>query len=79
MEVDEDQEKVVPQRKRVNPMLWTEKYTSHKFFDLLTDEGTNRNVLTWLKSWDEVVFQNKPKVNLKVPESMLRSNTNNFV
>ena len=47
--------------------LWVDKYTSVKFFDLLTDDLTNRNVLTWLKSWDEVVFPKKPKINLKVP------------
>ena len=47
--------------------LWVDKYTSVKFFDLLTDDLTNRNVLTWLKSWDEVVFPEKPKINLKVP------------
>lgn len=53
--------------KEVNKDLWIDKYTSHKFFDLLTDEVTNRNVLTWLKTWDEVVHPNKPKVNLKIP------------
>ncbi len=47
--------------------MWVDKYTSVKFFDLLTDDLTNRNVLTWLKSWDEVVFPEKPKINLKVP------------
>jgi chromosome transmission fidelity protein 18 len=58
--------------KKTNPMLWSDKYTSYKFFDLLTDEMTNRNVLMWLKSWDEVVFPEKGKVNLKIPESMQR-------
>jgi hypothetical protein len=38
--------------------------------DLLTDEVTNRNVLTWLKTWDEVVFPQNGKVNLKIPQSM---------
>jgi len=37
--------------------------------DLLTDESTNRNVLTWLKSWDETVFPDKPRAKkLKAPE-----------
>jgi hypothetical protein len=52
--------------------LWVDKYTSHKFFDLLTSEATNRNVLTWLKTWDELVFPSKPKVNLKIPDYMLQ-------
>ncbi len=58
---------VVQVSKEVSKDLWVDKYTSHKFFDLLTDEVTNRNVLTWLKTWDEVVYPNKPKVNLKIP------------
>lgn len=48
--------------------LWSDKYKSERFFDLLTEEVTNRNVLTWLKSWDEVVFPNKSKVNLSLPD-----------
>jgi chromosome transmission fidelity protein 18 len=51
--------------------LWVDKYTSHKFFDLLTNEVTNRNVLTWLKTWDELVFPSKPKVSLKIPDQIL--------
>ena len=61
----EDNVQVISLQK--NQELWVDKYTSHKFFDLLTDEVTNRNVLTWLKTWDEVVYPNKPKVNLKIP------------
>ena len=48
--------------------LWSDKYKSERFFDLLTDEAVNRNVLTWLKSWDEIAFPNKSKVNLKLPD-----------
>lgn len=51
-------------------MLWVDKYTSVRFFDLLTDEALNRNVLTWLKSWDEVVFPERAQVNLKLPDSV---------
>lgn len=50
--------------------MWVDKYTSEKFFDLLTDEVVNRNVLTWLRSWDEIVFPQKSKVSFKMPESM---------
>jgi chromosome transmission fidelity protein 18 len=52
--MDEDGE--VVQKDAPDHNLWVDKYTSKKFFDLLTDEVTNRNVLTWLKTWDEVVF-----------------------
>lgn len=44
--------------------MWIDKYAAKKFFDLLTDEITNRNVLTWLKTWDELVFPENPKLNL---------------
>ncbi len=54
-----------------NNALWVDKYSSKKFFDLLTDEVTNRNVLTWLKTWDEIVFPSNPKVNLKIPDHLL--------
>jgi chromosome transmission fidelity protein 18 len=51
--------------------MWVDKYTSHKYIDLLTDEDINRNVLTWLKTWDELVFPANPKVNLRLPEDLL--------
>lgn len=40
--------------------------------DLLTDEQVNRNVLTWFKTWDEVVFPEKKKENLRMPEHMAK-------
>ena len=58
---------------KTNPMLWAEKYRSYKFFDLLTDEALNRNVLTWLKSWDELVFPEKEVENLKAPAYLLKT------
>ena len=36
--------------------LWIDKYTPKQFSHLVTEERTNREVLTWLKSWDEIVF-----------------------
>ncbi len=30
-----------------------------KFSDLLSDDKINREVLTWLKSWDPIVFNKK--------------------
>jgi hypothetical protein len=37
--------------------LWLDKYKPKKYDELLTDEKTNRDILTWLKSWDEIVFK----------------------
>lgn len=44
-------------------LLWTEKYRARKFTDLVGDERTHRQVLRWLKGWDDIVFpgQYKPK------------------
>ena len=48
--------------------LWVDKYSSQKFMELLTEDGLNRKVLTWLLSWDDLVFPQKKKVSLKPPE-----------
>ena len=52
----------------VESQLWSDKYASKKYFDLLTDDTTNRKVLTWLKSWDQVVDPSAPKLNLAPPQ-----------
>ena len=39
--------------------LWTEKYVPKKFHELLSYEKINREILTWLKSWDPIVFPKK--------------------
>ena len=67
-ETPDEEERAIEQ----TPELWTHKYRSLKFFDLLTDEAQNRNVLTWVKSWDPLVFPEKEQVSLKLPESVLK-------
>lgn len=72
IEMDDNGDIIAAQEKpKTQEPLWVDKYTSHKFFDLLTNEVTNRNVLTWLKTWDELVFPSKPKVSLKIPDQIL--------
>ncbi|CAI5720669.1 unnamed protein product [Hyaloperonospora brassicae] len=46
-----------------NTVLWLDKYRPKSFLDLLSDERTNREVLTWIKSWDQYVFPKKGRVN----------------
>lgn len=36
--------------------LWVDKYRPKTYFELLSDESTNRSLLTWLKMWDKIVF-----------------------
>jgi hypothetical protein len=41
--------------------LWVDKYRSDKYTDLISDERINREVLAWIKSWDESVRPNKQR------------------
>ncbi|XP_071441962.1 chromosome transmission fidelity protein 18 homolog [Hetaerina americana] len=41
--------------------LWVEKYRPRTYMDLLSDEGTNRTLLKWLKLWDHAVFKTELK------------------
>jgi len=36
--------------------LWVEKFKPRSYMQLLSDDGTNRNLLHWLKLWDKMVF-----------------------
>ncbi|KAF1334134.1 Chromosome transmission fidelity protein, partial [Globisporangium splendens] len=40
-------------------VLWLDKYKPKRFIDLLSDERTNREVLSWIKKWDRYVFPDK--------------------
>ncbi|GAA93611.1 uncharacterized protein L969DRAFT_91277 [Mixia osmundae IAM 14324] len=47
-----------------NSRLWTDVYRPKRFTDLMGDERTHRNAMTWLKEWDNCVFKTgnkKPK------------------
>lgn len=39
--------------------LWLEKYKPKKYYELLTDERINREIQTWVKSWDEITYNKK--------------------
>eukprot|EP01122_Echinamoeba_exundans_P003703 TRINITY_DN13779_c0_g1_i1.p1 TRINITY_DN13779_c0_g1~~TRINITY_DN13779_c0_g1_i1.p1 ORF type:complete len:958 (-),score=203.79 TRINITY_DN13779_c0_g1_i1:36-2873(-) len=41
--------------------LWVDKYSPKSFFELLSEEKVNRNVLSWLKDWDGIVFNKEVK------------------
>lgn len=49
--------KIVPRK----TLMWTEKYRARKFFDLVGDDRTHREVLRWLKGWDPIVFPGSSK------------------
>lgn len=54
---------VPPKARSRRTMMWTEKYRARRFFDLVGDDRTHREVLRWLKGWDPIVFprSGKPK------------------
>ena len=59
-------------------LLFTDKYKPKSYSDLLTEEKTNREILTWMKSWDEIVFNKKfqiPKIPITQNLTQIR-NTN---
>ena len=37
--------------------LWVDKYSPQSFFELLSDEQVNREVIKWVKSWDACVHK----------------------
>ncbi|RLN95808.1 hypothetical protein BBJ28_00019393 [Nothophytophthora sp. Chile5] len=50
-----------------NATLWLDKYRPQSFLDLLSDERTNREVLSWIKKWDRFVFPKKKRANRAHP------------
>ena len=48
--------------------LWVEKFRPRTYTDLLSDDGTNRTLLMWLKLWDKLVFNKERKVKPKKEE-----------
>ncbi|KAF8461705.1 P-loop containing nucleoside triphosphate hydrolase protein, partial [Kalaharituber pfeilii] len=56
------QENAMQQTKPQRCLLWTEKYRAKRFTDLLGDERTHRQVLRWLKNWDDIVFPGSTKL-----------------
>ncbi|CAI5741898.1 unnamed protein product [Peronospora destructor] len=57
-----------------NAVLWLDKYKPQSFLDLLSDERTNREVLTWIKSWDRYVFPKKRRANGAPPVCPAKTN-----
>ena len=48
--------------------LWVEKYKPRSYMELLSDDGTNRTLLLWLKMWDKLVFNKERKIKPKKEE-----------
>ncbi|CAI5447909.1 unnamed protein product [Caenorhabditis angaria] len=49
----------IEEENQTESALWVDKYEAKNFAELLSDDTVNRNILTWLKMWDECVFKRK--------------------
>ncbi|KAG8969390.1 hypothetical protein FRC03_003081 [Tulasnella sp. 419] len=41
--------------------MWVDRYRPKRFTDLIGDESVHREVLAWVKEWDQCVFKRKSK------------------
>ena len=65
--VDSKNCKALPDSNNNESLLWVEKFRPKNFLELLSDDGTNRTLLRWLKLWDKVVFNKE--IKLKKPQN----------
>ncbi|EGG17869.1 AAA ATPase domain-containing protein [Cavenderia fasciculata] len=52
--------------------LWVDKYAPASFHDLISDDKMNKDILFWLKQWDQLVFRRK------VPDKSKTGNNNTY-
>lgn len=76
LEASEEIHEAIPQ-KSGSDKLWVEKYKPNSYFELLSDESTNRSLLTWLKMWDKVVFNREFVTQPKISDAQ-KSAASNF-
>ena len=60
-----DVSEMTSDNKACEETLWVEKFRPKSYLQLLSDDGTNRMLLYWLKLWDLVVFNRPKKVKAK--------------
>ncbi|XP_077980244.1 chromosome transmission fidelity protein 18 homolog [Glandiceps talaboti] len=70
----EENDKNEKESEKTKSSLWVEKYTPRNYTDLLSDDGTNRTLLHWLKLWDYVVFGKELKITTKNQQDPKKQN-----
>lgn len=58
--------------------LWVQKYKPNRYFDLLSDESTNRILLRWLKLWDKVVFNKEVNKKKRITNNVYNKTAGMF-
>lgn len=74
--LEEADEKEIVSEKSDSDQLWVEKYKPRSYFDLLSDESTNRSLLTWLKMWDKIVFHREFITHTKTHDGQKSAGSN---
>ncbi|KAJ3425359.1 chromosome transmission fidelity protein 18 [Anaeramoeba flamelloides] len=68
-------------KKEINNEMWTSKYQPKRYFDLISNETTNREILGWLMSWKNKKKQPKQKQKQQQPQQQqfrnFQNNSNN--
>ena len=49
-------ETVIDNNVQIEGQMWVDKYKPVTYLDLLSDENTNIQIISWLKRWDKCVF-----------------------
>ncbi|XP_070580731.1 chromosome transmission fidelity protein 18 homolog isoform X2 [Ptychodera flava] len=71
---EEDDDGIAKDHGKTKAVLWVEKYTPKHYTELLSDDGTNRTLLHWLKLWDHVVFGKEKKAKPRNPPEQKKQN-----
>lgn len=64
---------------KVDSELWVDKYAPKHFVDLISPENVNREVLRWIKMWDDKVFGGKSGKGKNNNSSSTSPNMNNSI
>ena len=56
VETERRKKKIKEIKLKIANSSWLAKYSPRRFVDLLSEERGNRELLSWLKSWDKIVF-----------------------
>ena len=76
LSLDKASPKIIPDSNNNDNLLWVEKFRPRNFLELLSDDGTNRTLLRWLKLWDKVVFNKEIKLKKAQNDQNDASTTN---
>lgn len=72
-------EEIVEDATTHNCELWASKYRPARFIELLSDEKTNRQVLSWIKSWEKYIFNVKVKGEMQSENDDTRPHEKVFI